>query len=259
MNRKKRILRTAASLLTFMAVAGPATASQFKALLFTKTAGWKHDSIPAGVSAVKALARLHHFDVVHSDTADVFNPSDLNQFDVIIFLSTTGDVLNERQQDAFQKFIQQGKGYVGVHSAADSEHDWSWYRGLVGRTFVIHPKVQSAKIEVLEDRFPGTEYMPSRFLWTEEYYGYSDEHSDSLNYILSVDEKSYNPAVDWGEVKSGGMGEFHPLAWYQQYDGGRAFYTGLGHLSASYSDVMFQSHLYGGIYWAATGKGIDIE
>lgn len=257
--RKLSFMKSTFSLLALMTLAGPVCASQFKALVFTKTEGWQHDSIPAGVSAVNALSKLHNFEVVHSNTADVFEESSLSQFDVVVFLLTTGDVLNEQQQDAFQKFIRQGKGYVGVHSAADTEHDWSWYRGLVGRTFLIHPEIQSAKVDLLEKGFPGTETMPSRFLWTEEYYGYSAEHSDRLNYILSVDETTYSAEADWGEVKSSGMGEFHPLAWYQHYDGGRAFYTGLGHIAASYRDDMFKSHLYGGIYWAATGKGVVTE
>lgn len=255
--RSLKTLTYAAPLAVLMLLADPVSASQFKALLFTKTAGWQHDSIPYGISAVKGLAKLHDFEVQQTDDASVFSGPSLDQFDVVIFLLTTGDVLDESQQEAFQKFIQQGKGYVGVHSAADTEHEWPWYRGLVGRTFVIHPTVQTAKLDVLGQGFPGVEYMPSRFLWTEEYYTYSAEHSDSLNYILSVDEATYKPEANWGELKSVGMGMFHPMAWYQEYGGGRAFYTGLGHLPESYGSAMFMAHLYGGIYWAATGKGID--
>ncbi|MBN8430956.1 ThuA domain-containing protein [Microbulbifer salipaludis] len=249
-------LKCALPLLAAMTMES-ASAAQFKALLFTKTAGWQHESIPAAISATRRLSELHDFAVVHSDSADVFTPENLKQFDVVVFLLTTGDVLNERQQDAFQAFIRSGKGYVGIHSAADTEYDWSWYRGLVGRNFLIHPAVQSAKLNVLEAGFPGLEFMPARFTWTEEYYTYGAEHSESLNYLLSVDESTYQPQAMWGEIKSNGMGEFHPIAWYQQYDGGRAFYTGLGHLPASYDSAMFLSHLYGGIYWAATGKGIE--
>ena len=253
---RKTTAKRALTLLALMATT-PVSAAQFKALLFTKTAGWQHESIPAAVSAVTELSRLHDFEVVHTDDSEVFTAENLQRFDVVVFLLTTGDVLNERQQDAFQAFIRSGRGYVGVHSAADTEYDWSWYRGLVGRNFLIHPAVQSAKVDVLEAGFPGAEYMPARFLWTEEYYTYGPEHSDSLNYLLSVDETTYKAQAAWGEVDSEGMGEFHPVAWYQQYEGGRAFYTGLGHLPASYGNAMFLSHLYGGIYWAATGKGIE--
>ncbi|MCA0900953.1 ThuA domain-containing protein [Microbulbifer agarilyticus] len=256
-NNKQRILLICASFIMALTIATPLSAKQFTALVFTKTAGWQHDSIPAAVSAVNYLSQLHDFSAVHTSDANAFTSENLDQFDVVVFLLTTGDVLNEQQQSDFQKFIHSGKGYVGVHSAADTEYGWPWYQGLVGRNFVTHPAVQSAKVNVLDPGFPGSEHMPSRFLWTEEYYNYGPEHSDSLNYLLSVDESTYQPQAEWDEVKSSGMGDFHPLAWYQEYDGGRAFYTGFGHLSTSYTNPMFLSHLYGGIYWAATGKGIE--
>ena len=232
-----------------------ASAKQFRALLFTKTAGWHHNSVLEGVSAIRALSKMHHFDVDWHEDANHFNEENLAKYDVVIFLLTTGDVLNESQQQAFETFIKQGKGFVGVHSAADTEHDWPWFKALVGRTFVIHPAIQTANIDVLTHNFPGTEQLTNRFLWTDEYYHYGKAHSEKLNYILAVDEKSYSPTAQWGDLKVKGMGDFHPIAWYQRYDGGRSFYTGLGHLAASYEQPMFLSHLYGGIYWAATGKG----
>lgn len=232
-------------------------AKQFRALLFTKTAGWHHTSILDGVTAVRKLANEHQFDVDWHEDANQFTHENLAKYDVVIFLSTTGDILNDKQQKAFEAFIKQGKGFVGIHSASDTEYHWPWYMGLVGRSFVIHPAIQTAKISVLKPNFPGTEFMPQQFLWTDEYYQFSEEHSDQLHYILSVDEQTYSPQADWGQVKGEGMGKFHPLAWYQYYDGGRSFYSALGHMSGNYQQAMFLSHLYGGIYWAATGKGLS--
>ncbi|WP_144211507.1 ThuA domain-containing protein [Shewanella donghaensis] len=234
-----------------------AQAKQFRALLFTKTAGWHHQSILEGVTAVKQLAQKHHFDYEWHEDAKQINSKNLARFDVIMFLNTTGDILNPEQQQAMQAFIQSGKGFVGVHSASDTEHQWPWYTKLVGRKFVIHPPIQTAKINVIDDQFPGVALMPETFLWTDEYYHFSEPYSDNLKYILSVDETSYQASAQWGELKVEGMGKFHPLAWYQEVDGGRSFYTALGHIPATYDDPLFLQHLYGGIYWAATGKGLN--
>jgi hypothetical protein len=126
---------------------------------------------------------------------------------------------------------------------------------MVGHMFHIHPLIQTATIKVEDPNFPGMDRFAKRFLWTEEWYEYDASRSDKLHYLLSVDEKTYKPEVNWGKKEGKGMGKFHPLAWYQEYDGGRAFYTGLGHLSASYGEASFMHHIYGGIYWAATATG----
>ena len=230
-------------------------AKQFRALLFTKTAGWHHQSILEGVSAVKLLAEKHHFDYEWHEDARQINSDNLARFDVIIFLNTTGDILNPEQQQAMQSFIQSGKGFVGVHSASDTEYDWPWYNQLVGRMFVIHPAIQTAKINVSDRQFPGVSLMPESFLWTDEYYHFSEPYSDNLKTILSVDETTYDPSATWGDVSVTGMGENHPVSWYQTFDGGRSFYTALGHMPATYQDPLFLQHLYGGIYWSATAKG----
>ncbi|MCL1065660.1 ThuA domain-containing protein [Shewanella olleyana] len=232
------------------------SAKQFKVLLFTKTAGWHHQSILEGVNAVKVLAEKHHFDYEWHEDAKQFNSKNLDRFDAIIFLNTTGDVLNDEQQKAMKLFIQSGKGFVGVHSASDTEYQWPWYTQLVGRMFVIHPAIQTAKINVVQADFPGSSLLPSSFLWTDEYYHFSEPLSENLKYILTVDESTYKPAAQWGDVRVSGMGDFHPIAWYQEIDGGRSFYTALGHLPATYQDPLFLQHLFGGIYWAATGKGV---
>lgn len=234
------------------------TAQQFNALLFTKTAAYHHTSIPAGVEGIRALSELHYFTFEwHEESSAVFNDEKLAAYDVVIFLNTSKDILNEEEQAAFERFIQAGKGFVGIHCASSTEYDWAWYNQLIGRMFTIHPKVQTGKLNVIDSQFPGMERMPASWYWTEEWYEFGEEKVEGLNYLLAVDEKTYAPKVKWSEKSGEGMGDFHPIAWYHEFDGGRSFYTGLGHLAASYKDPIFLAHLYGGIWWAATGRGVE--
>ncbi len=254
---KKTTLTWAFGLLGILcSLTGFAQKKQFKALLFTRTAGWHHESINEGVDAIRLMAERNFFDIEWHEDPSRFNDKNLEQFDVIIFLNTTGDIFNEEQQAAMEKFIRAGKGFVGIHSASDTEYDWPWYTKLVGRMFRIHPAIQTARIKVLDRKFPGFELMPDEQLWTDEWYEFGEEKTTGLNYLLSVDEKTFDPKADWGRVAGTGMGSFHPLAWYHNYDGGRSFYTALGHLPSKFTDPGFLAHLYGGIYWAATGKGM---
>lgn len=232
-------------------------AKQFNVLLFTKTDGWHHESIHDAVSAMRTLSQRHDFGLQWHEDANRFNDNFLKKFDAIVLINTTGNVFNEEQQAAFERFIQSGKGFVGVHAASDTEYDWEWYGKLVGHYFKIHPKIQTAMLDKIDNKFPGMQGFNQRQLWTDEFYDFKPANVDSLNYLLSIDESSYSAKADWGKVKSEGMGDFHPLAWYHEYDGGRSFYTALGHLPGVYSDVKFLEHLYGGIYWSATGKGIQ--
>lgn len=233
-----------------------AYAQQFNVLLFTSTQGFHHQSQLEGVAAMRTMADKHFFSVDWQEDPRVFNDKNLEKFQAIVFLSTTGDLFNAEQKAAIEKFIRSGKGFAGIHSASDTEYNWEWYTKLVGRSFHIHPVIQTAELQVTNRKFPGLERMPDRFLWTEEWYEFGPEHTKGLNYILAVDEKTYDPNVSWGPKSGKGMGKFHPIAWYHEYDGGRSFYTALGHTAADYSDPLFLEHVYGGIYWAATGKGL---
>ena len=227
---------------------------QFKALIVTTTNGWHHESLHSGVIALKEMASRNFFDAVLFEDPGSFNDKFLQQFQVVIFLNTTGDILNPEQQKVFEKFIQSGKGFVGIHSASDTEYDWEWYTRLVGRMFHIHPVVQTAKLQVVDSSFPGLQGFKDGKLWTEEWYEFSEAKTNELHNILAVDESTYNPKVQWGAKKGEGMGKLHPISWYQNFDGGRSFYTALGHLPTNFSNEAFLNHLYAGILWAATGK-----
>jgi type 1 glutamine amidotransferase len=251
----KLVLRI--NLLSLLLLASSAVYSQqFKVLLFTKTEGFHHESIHEGVTAVRQLASRNNFTVDWQDNGSVFNDKALANYAAVIFLNTTGNILNDEQQAACEKFIKSGKGFVGIHSAADTEYDWPWYTKMIGMMFRIHPQQQTAYLKVEDSNFPGMERFPKKLLWTDEWYEYGELKATDLHFLVSVDEKSYDPNIQWGEKSGKGMGRFHPIAWYHNYDSGRAFYTGLGHIPLIYTDPTFLDHLYGGIYWAATGKGM---
>lgn len=237
-------------------LSGALLSQQFSALLITKTGGWHHGSIVAAVPAMKALAERHQFRLDRHQDGMPLTDAQLKNYDVIIMLNTTGDIFNEEEQAAFERFIQAGKGFVGIHAASDTEYDWPWYTQLLGRMFVIHPAIQTAVLEVQNPNFPGLERWPSRLTWTDEWYTFTDEKTEGLQYLLTVDESSYAAKADWGRGKSDGMGNFHPIAWYHEFDGGRSFYTALGHMDEVYQEKLFLEHVFGGIYWAATGKGL---
>ena len=227
---------------------------QFKVLLVTTTRGWHHESIHAGVLALQDLGRKNFFDVDLLQDPNGITDKNLDQYAAIVFLNTTGDIFDSAQQKVMERFIEKGRGFVGIHSASDTEYDWDWYTKLVGRMFFIHPTIQTAKLNILDANFPGLQGFSNNKLWTEEWYQFSPETTTGLNYILSVDETSYNPKTDWGTKKGEGMGKMHPIAWYHNYDGGRAFYTALGHMPSDFSNDAFLNHLYAGIFWAATGR-----
>ena len=228
---------------------------QFKVLMVTTTRGWHHESVHAGVLAVQQLASRNSFEAVLLEDPNGFTDKNLQQYQAVIFINTTGDILDNEQQKVMERFIQSGKGFVGVHSASDTEYDWEWYTKLVGRMFHIHPAVQTAKMKIIDAKFPGLQGFADDKLWTEEWYEFGPEKTTGLNYVLAVDETTYNPKADWGaRAKGEGMGKLHPLAWYHNYDGGRAFYTALGHLPTNWNEPAFLNHLYAGIFWAATGK-----
>src|SRR5215216_1340677 len=203
---------------------------QFKALLVTTTKGWHHESVHAGVLAIQQLGVRNFFDVTLMEDPNGFTDRALQQYQVVIFLNTTGDIFDTAQQHVMERFIHSGKGFVGIHSASDTEYDWDWYTKLVGRMFYIHPAIQTAKLKVLDPKFPGLQDFANGKLWTDEWYTFDKENVPDLNYILGVDETTYSPKANWGAKKSDGMGQLHPLSWYHNFDGGRSFYTALGHI-----------------------------
>ena len=161
-----------------------------------------------------------------------------------MFLLTTGDVLDSAQQAAFQQYIEAGGGFVGVHSASDTELDWPWYGGLVGAFFLDHPAIQQAVVDVVDRDTPSTIHLSARWTRTDEWYNFATNPAANVTVLATVDETTYDPGPD-------AMGSDHPISWQQVYDGGRSWYTAMGHTISSYSEPLFLSHLLGGILWAA--------
>lgn len=209
-------------------------------LVFSKTEAFRHTSIPAGIAAVQEMGAIIGFFVEATEDATVFNATDLSRFDAVLFLNTTGNILNPTQQAAFEAFIQAGGGFIGVHSATDTEYDWPWYGALVGVYFKSHPTIQTATVTAVDLNHPSTAWMLSSIARTDEWYDFLAQPV-GVNVLLTVDEATYT---------GGTMGATHPISWYHLYDGGRAFYTAMGHTEESYSDFDFLDHLAGGIFWA---------
>ncbi|SFT33150.1 Glucose/arabinose dehydrogenase, beta-propeller fold [Actinopolyspora lacussalsi subsp. righensis] len=221
---------------------------EFNVLVFSKTAGYRHGSIPAGIEAVKQLGNEHHFGVTATEDASAFTYDNLKQYEAVVWLSTTGDVLNATQQAAFEKYINNGGGYAGVHAAADTEYDWSFYGDLVGAYFDSHPAVQEATVNVTDSEHPSTSHLPREWNRTDEWYNYSPNPREDVHVLSTLDESTYD---------GGSMGEDHPISWCQPYQGGRSWYTGMGHTTESFSNQNFLDHLAGGIRTAAGAVSAD--
>lgn len=229
------------SLLLFFLLMGLISFGQASksVLIFSKTAGFRHQSIPKGVATVSKLLAEHNINFVHTEDAIYFSADSLKKFDAVIFLNTTGDILNNQQKAVFKKFIQSGKGYVGIHAASDTEYNWPWYGALVGGYFSSHPAVQEAHMEVVNRTHPSTAHLPQTWIHRDEWYDFKDVKS-GLHILMMLDETTY---------EGGKMGKFHPIAWFQSFDGGRSFYTGLGHTDESYDSELFQKHIIGGVHY----------
>ncbi|MFC0185512.1 Type 1 glutamine amidotransferase (GATase1) [Pseudarcicella hirudinis] len=223
-----------------------------KILVFSKTKGFRHGSIPSGIAAFKELGKENGFVVDTTENSDRFNEENLKKYRLVVFLSTTGDVLDDHQQAAFERFIQAGGGFVGIHAAADTEYDWPWYGKLVGGYFASHPgnpNVQVGKMHVHDKNHPSTSFMEESFDRKDEFYDFKS-FSPDVKVLVTVDEKTY---------KDGKMGDFHPMSWYQEYDGGRVFYTNWGHTNETFSEPLVLKHLIEGMKWAASGSDVDYQ
>ena len=215
-------------------------------LLFSETRGFRHGSIPDALSALGDIATSAGMEVdLAGDSEGVFTDSNLAGYDAVVWVMTTGDVLDNDEQAAFEHYIRSGGGYAGIHSASDTEYDWSWYGDLVGAYFDRHPNVQAAQQTVEDQSHPSTEHLGSTWTRTDEWYDFQSNPRSNVNVLLTLDEDSYS---------GGGMGDDHPIAWYHNFDGGRSWYTGGGHTVSSYGEDDFRAHLLGGIRYAA---GID--
>jgi cytochrome c len=216
-------------------------------LVFSKTKGYRHESIEEGKVALIELGKKNGIEVDTTEDASLFNEQNLKNYNAVVFLSTTQNVLDPVQQADFKRFIEAGGGYVGIHAAADTEYEWPWYGKLVGAWFKSHPKQQNAKLTKVGD-FENYKVMDTWERW-DEWYNYKNISPD-IKVIYNLDEKSY---------EGGQNGENHPISWYHEFEGGRSFYTGLGHTKESYKDSLFLSHVLDGIKYAIGNDKLDYD
>jgi type 1 glutamine amidotransferase len=216
---------------------------QTRILLFTRTLGFHHSSIPDAIAAVKLLGQGHGFVVDATSDPSAFTDARLAEYKAVVFLLTTGDVLNATQQASFERYIARGGGFVGVHSASDTEYGWAWYGQLVGAFFLKHPPIQRATVVVRDRALAATQPLPARWVRSDEWYNFRTNPRGRVHVLLTVDESTY---------QGGSMGVEHPIAWCHDFDGGRAWYTAMGHTSLSYKEPLFLAHLLRGLLYAST-------
>ena len=219
----------------------PGTPQLTRVLVFSRTAGFRHSCIPDGVAAMKALGKCQGFAVAATEEPEEFLAW-LEGTDVVVFMNTTGDILDETQQRVFEAYMRNGGGFLGVHAAADTEYDWPWYSALVGGLFAGHPAVQEADVQVVDRAHPATAMLPSVWTRTDEWYNYRERPPAGVRILATLDVNSYEGST---------MGEGHPIAWCRDFAGGRSIYIGGGHTSESFSEPLFLAHLLGALRWAA--------
>jgi type 1 glutamine amidotransferase len=239
-------MKTALSLaigLSLVSVSfGALTAEQPSVLVFSKTAGFRHTAIEPGIEALKTLGNDNGFKVDTTEDSGQFTNANLRGYAAIVFLSTTGNVLNREQETAFESYIRAGGGFVGIHSATDTEYEWPWYGQLVGGWFNGHGEIQTAAIQPVA-KF-GDAKLPNPWVRRDEWYNFK-HLSPHTHIILTLDTHSFAGSTH---------GSNHPIAWYHEFDGGHAFYTGLGHTDESFSEPAFLNHLLDGIRYAIGGR-----
>lgn len=220
--------------------------AQQRVLMFSKTDGFRHASIEAGKKAFAQMATEKGFAVDFTEDASRFTTANLKNYNTVVFLSTTGDVLNDVQQQEFERYIQAGGGYLGIHAAADCEYNWPWYGRLVGAYFLDHPmpdNVQQGKFYVVDKNNFATKGMPDEFERKDEFYSFK-QIDPSIHVLVKIDEKSY---------RGGKNGDDHPMNWYHDFDGGRAFYTNMGHTDETFTEPLFLDHVWEGLHYAMGG------
>jgi cytochrome c len=215
---------------------------RFSVLVFSKTTGFRHDSIPQGIAALEALGAEHGFAVDRTEDAGRFSDAVLARYKVVVFLNTTGDVLDTGEKAAFERYIRSGGGFVGIHSASDTEYAWPWYGRLVGAWFASHPQIQRATVRIANPDHPSMKGLPLLWERTDEWYNFRSNPRGAVQILATLDEVTYS---------GGAMGADHPIAWCHEMEGGRSWYTAMGHTKESYAEPLFRLHLLGGIKSAA--------
>ncbi|MGI8637827.1 MAG: ThuA domain-containing protein [Segetibacter sp.] len=237
---KKCIYPVAAGLLAIVFSFQKLADEPRRILVFSKAEAFRHASIEAGKTAFSKMASDKGFTADFTEDATQFVTANLKKYNAVVFLNTTGDVLDNGQQAEFERYIQAGGGFLGIHAAADCEYEWPWYGRLVGAWFLSHPNpnnVQNGKFYVVDKNSFATKGMQDEFERTDEFYSFK-QIDPTINVLVKIDEKSY---------EGGKNGDNHPMSWYHDFDGGRSFYTNMGHTDETFSEPLFLNHVYAGL------------
>jgi uncharacterized protein len=211
-------------------------------LVYSRTAGYRHESIPAGISALRLLGARAGCAVDATEDPAVFALDNLRGYAAVVFLSTSGDVLGNAGRDALEGYMAAGGAWLGIHGAATTEYDWPYFGGLAGARFDRHPPEQTATVTVEDPDHPATSHLPAAWAWHDEWYAFRASPRPLVRVLLTVDETTYD---------GGTMGADHPVAWCHEYGGGRCFYTALGHAARTFAEPAFLRHLSGALEWLA--------
>jgi type 1 glutamine amidotransferase len=212
-------------------------------LVFSKTEAFRHKSIPVGINFLKEMALKNNWKNHFTEDASVFKDSILKNYDLIVFLNTSGNILNDTQKAALKQYFARGRGFVGIHAASDTEKEWKWYTEMVGAVFKDHPKVQPASLLINKNsNHPAISTFKEKEIFNDEWYNFLNPVGKHVTVLASLDENSY---------EGNKMNMNHPISWCHIYDGSKVFYTGLGHTLEIYSDPRFYNHIQQAILWAS--------
>jgi type 1 glutamine amidotransferase len=250
--------RTTLQVCLVLWIIAPAFAAEKRILVYTRNftpdgKGYVHDNIAASVEAIRRMGAENGFAVEASDDPSVFTAENLERYKALVFSSSNNEAFSaDAQRDAFKRYIKSGGGFVGIHSATGSERNWPYFWAVVGGKFLRHPKMQKFTVRVKDRAHPSTKDLPATFEWEDECY-YNEKLNPDIRVLLVTDPAKLDDP-DKGDYPGDRFGDSLPLAWYHTYDGGRQFYTALGHKKEHYSDPILTRHILGGILWAMGAK-----
>lgn len=229
---------------------------QARVLVYTKNGeGYVHDNIQASVKALQKLGDKHGFTVHESDNPNDFTIENLSTYDALVFSNTNNTIFDsEEQRDAFKTYINNGGGFVGIHSASGSERNWPWFSKLLGGNFERHAPQQDFTVSIVDRSHPSTTYLPNTWEIIDDESYYLDELNPGIRILVASNLKSVSDK-ETNTFPGNIFGNQFPVSWYQEFDGGRQWYTSLGHRPEHYNDPLFMRHILGGIQWAINGQG----
>ena len=251
----KLLLALATAAVAFT-VSLPARAADgaFAVLVLAVPNKWHYEYVPIARDGFEKMAKLHGFELTFTSQPSAFE-GDLGKYAAVVLLNDPHEDYSPPQRAGLERYMKAGGNAVIVHSAIVSKPgSWPWYEKLVGRSFTLHPMLQTAVVTKVDPSHPATFALPERWIWSDEWYEFSNPHGVQIHPVLTVDERTYDPTKIWPGQVAKGMGADHPVSWWHAYEKGRVFVTALGHNAEMYRDRQYLDHLWGGIWWAATGR-----